>query len=97
MSLCPAPPPPVPYTTLFRSFGPPRAGPSYARLRREARRRSPALTAAAIQKPGSRPLGETKKARQRRRGSLPRSEEHTSELQSLRHLVCRLLLHKKKS
>src|SRR5437899_10116810 len=26
----------------------------------------------------------------------PRSEEHTSELQSLRHLVCRLLLEKKK-
>src|SRR5437899_4316988 len=25
----------------------------------------------------------------------PRSEEHTSELQSLRHLVCRLLLEKK--
>src|SRR5436853_1343118 len=31
-------------------------------------------------------------ARQRHR----RSEEHTSELQSLRHLVCRLLLEKKK-
>src|SRR5437899_5807327 len=29
-------------------------------------------------------------------GSLARSEEHTSELQSLRHLVCRLLLEKKK-
>src|SRR5947199_2517771 len=28
--------------------------------------------------------------------SLLRSEEHTSELQSLRHLVCRLLLEKKK-
>src|SRR5258705_12136627 len=28
--------------------------------------------------------------------SRPRSEEHTSELQSLRHLVCRLLLEKKK-
>src|SRR5438045_7974804 len=28
---------------------------------------------------------------------LSRSEEHTSELQSLRHLVCRLLLEKKKS
>src|SRR5438045_9291424 len=28
---------------------------------------------------------------------LPRSEEHTSELQSLRHLVCRLLLEKKKT
>src|SRR5262245_65290519 len=26
----------------------------------------------------------------------PRSEEHTSEIQSLRHLVCRLLLEKKK-
>src|SRR5882724_5352739 len=31
----------------------------------------------------------------KRRHSL-RSEEHTSELQSLRHLVCRLLLEKKK-
>src|SRR5438045_8114262 len=33
------------------------------------------------------------------RNSLPvkeRSEEHTSELQSLRHLVCRLLLEQKK-
>src|SRR5262245_65571724 len=29
-------------------------------------------------------------------GGRPRSEEHTSELQSLRHLVCRLLLEKKK-
>src|SRR5205814_10654905 len=28
--------------------------------------------------------------------SIGRSEEHTSELQSLRHLVCRLLLEKKK-
>src|SRR5215831_21408360 len=30
------------------------------------------------------------------RGPGVRSEEHTSELQSLRHLVCRLLLEKKK-
>src|SRR5947199_1031277 len=29
--------------------------------------------------------------------SVERSEEHTSELQSLRHLVCRLLLEKKKN
>src|SRR5437899_12885795 len=29
-------------------------------------------------------------------GLASRSEEHTSELQSLRHLVCRLLLEKKK-
>src|SRR5205814_4982281 len=32
-----------------------------------------------------------------RPGRLRRSEEHTSELQSLRHLVCRLLLEKKKN
>src|ERR1035441_4367092 len=30
-----------------------------------------------------------------RSSTLVRSEEHTSELQSLRHLVCRLLLEKK--
>src|SRR5882724_5041658 len=32
----------------------------------------------------------------RGRGRVMRSEEHTSELQSLRQLVCRLLLEKKK-
>src|SRR5438045_9499068 len=32
-----------------------------------------------------------------RPSGVPRSEEHTSELQSLRHLVCRLLLEKKKN
>src|ERR1039458_3871026 len=31
-----------------------------------------------------------------KRNDCTRSEEHTSELQSLRHLVCRLLLEKKK-
>src|SRR5437899_11174084 len=35
-------------------------------------------------------------APRRRPGDRRRSEEHTSELQSLRHLVCRLLLEKKK-
>src|SRR5258705_8606444 len=35
-------------------------------------------------------------ARQRALVNPHRSEEHTSELQSLRHLVCRLLLEKKK-
>src|SRR2546425_7249395 len=33
---------------------------------------------------------------QRSRGTFGRSEEHTSELQSLAYLVCRLLLEKKK-
>src|SRR5205823_11224372 len=36
--------------------------------------------------------GEHRRARRR----APRSEEHTSELQSLAYLVCRLLLEKKK-
>src|SRR5437899_4466697 len=35
------------------------------------------------------------KLRRRARKYVLRSEEHTSELQSLRHLVCRLLLEKK--
>src|SRR2546429_7243794 len=35
--------------------------------------------------------------RRRRRAPDPRSEEHTSELQSRLHLVCRLLLEKKKT
>src|SRR3712207_7897870 len=33
----------------------------------------------------------------RRISALPRSEEHTSELQSRQYLVCRLLLEKKKT
>src|SRR2546425_6153631 len=37
----------------------------------------------------TRPIEETMK-------DIPRSEEHTSELQSLAYLVCRLLLEKKK-
>src|SRR3989441_1694277 len=36
------------------------------------------------------------KAAAQQLGQLPRSEEHTSELQSLAYLVCRLLLEKKK-
>src|SRR5258708_36999176 len=35
-------------------------------------------------------------ARRKHRCAQPRSEEHTSELQSPDHLVCRLLLEKKK-
>src|SRR2546422_7880037 len=39
----------------------------------------------------------TRSPSSRPRGSASRSEEHTSELQSRLHLVCRLLLEKKKS
>src|SRR5438045_8350419 len=50
---------------------------------------------------GLRSAGVCPPPRQRKANSPPkvnkrRSEEHTSELQSLRHLVCRLLLEKKK-
>src|SRR2546423_4627086 len=70
-----------PYTTLFRSGRPAGRG-----------RGHPATGA---RRGGARPL--------RRRVAGPggqrvlRSEEHTSELQSLAYLVCRLLLEKKKT
>src|SRR5437899_7683550 len=73
-----------PYTTLFRSevFHP----------RRQARR------VAGEQDPRAVKGNERRLAEHRRIVLLAevRSEEHTSELQSLRHLVCRLLLEKKK-
>src|SRR5260370_14976373 len=76
-----------PYTTLFRS---PRGRRTRARPTRAPGRR-----------PRSPPTGRPppRAARWRRRAptSRPRSEEHTSELQSHLNLVCRLLLEKKKT
>src|SRR3712207_8021781 len=82
----------VPYTTLFRSR---RVG------------RNPADGAAEVvenddgQRRGH--VGEAADhgfdglvAQRRQEAGLPRSEEHTSELQSRQYLVCRLLLEKKK-
>src|SRR3712207_8433796 len=74
-----------PYTTLFRSR---RAGATAPRLRAaqaEAARRGPRV------------VREERPRRRRHARSLllPRSEEHTSELQSRQYLVCRLLLEKK--
>src|SRR5689334_23776483 len=75
-----------PYTTLFRSAGPRLVGVSFIE-RNEIRDE------------------ETLRPRMRSRGPQlaitaitisGRSEEHTSELQSQFHLVCRLLLEKKK-
>src|SRR5262245_64464396 len=45
---------------------------------------------------GHRPGGPVQRVLRRTSCHDRRSEEHTSELQSLRHLVCRLLLEKKK-
>src|SRR5947199_459810 len=69
-----------PYTTLFRS------------LRGDVRR-----AAAHEPRRGERPVPAPRDADGvSPRAVSARSEEHTSELQSLRHLVCRLLLEKKK-
>src|SRR5258705_4334707 len=70
-----------PYTTLFRSL--------LGRLRRG---RAPHLARHRVdsrRRPPSALVADSA-------DFLRRSEEHTSELQSLRHLVCRLLLEKKK-
>src|SRR5690606_41131005 len=91
---------PFPYTTLFRS-GAASATHSFAREpQRTGRRGRPARGGAlrrcvvGAERParcavGVRPWPQVGHRR-------PRSEEHTSELQSRENLVCRLLLEKKK-
>src|SRR2546422_2237013 len=76
-----------PYTTLFRS---PDAGLSGGQDRRvdEPEPHDPAADRSSRRRPGGR--------RRLPPGARQRSEEHTSELQSRLHLVCRLLLEKKK-
>src|SRR5437899_4341138 len=90
-----------PYTTLFRS--------DLARLdAREARDRrrgavdrvfgepgARRVAAAAVEGPGRVEVAQAAGLQRDLDLLRPRSEEHTSELQSLRHLVCRLLLEKK--
>src|SRR2546422_7647665 len=77
-----------PYTTLFRSpLGAPGSSPApEATLERGAPRENPGELVVDLR---NRHLV-------LQRGFEMRSEEHTSELQSRLHLVCRLLLEKKK-
>src|SRR5439155_20129477 len=65
--------------------------PGRARRRRQASRRREPRRARRSPSPRA-----SRRARQRLRRALLRSEEHTSELQSRGQLVCRLLLEKKK-
>src|SRR5438876_6719465 len=51
---------------------------------------------ASLLTPNTRPFGMYPMWQRPKNGSMWRSEEHTSELQSPVHLVCRLLLEKKK-
>src|SRR2546425_5191010 len=76
-----------PYTTLFRSLLP------EGHLHHRARRGRHAARAGRAHALGR--LGELQKDHRHPLG-IWRSEEHTSELQSLAYLVCRLLLEKKK-
>src|SRR5262249_61700611 len=99
----PPPRPPLfPYTTLFRSPVATRA------VQRGARSRMLRATHADLPHRRRRPrAGGARVGRDGRRRAMAgvdgvdaprrtRSEEHTSELQSLTNLVCRLLLEKKK-
>src|SRR3989449_5797686 len=81
-----------PYTTLFRSrFG--RGGAALAQPAGELL----ALRAEVGRHVGVDVVEDEERVGRRRRLEAPhRSEEHTSELQSRLHLVCRLLLEKKK-
>src|SRR2546422_3464777 len=84
-----------PYTTLFRSLDlVPVAAAALPRPGVDLPRRLPARRTRDARGRGSRrPADGVDRAAVRAR---PRSEEHTSELQSRLHLVCRLLLEKKK-
>src|SRR5262245_64340816 len=84
-----------PYTTLFRSRDRARALLSGDRLRRNAHHCALHVEPPRVpaEQPGFHP---DRPAALRHSRPPDRSEEHTSELQSLRHLVCRLLLEKKK-
>src|SRR2546422_5372278 len=85
-----------PYTTLFRSPADAAAWESLVPLRRRARDAlEDAREALAVARAGRH--GETGRGLQLLvLYEILRSEEHTSELQSRLHLVCRLLLEKKK-
>src|SRR5437899_4771260 len=90
---CPLPRPPTstlfPYTTLFRSVKI-RLLPATYRSSRPASCKVSDLSLLTLLPCSSKRAGAITMFSTPRR-----SEEHTSELQSLRHLVCRLLLEKK--
>src|SRR5437879_11343732 len=87
-----------PYTTLFRSFDPAKAG-TYGIIAVD-NSTNPTAADGAVYKGltiATDANGRTLLyATNFRAGTIDRSEEHTSELQSPMYLVCRLLLEKKK-
>src|SRR5205823_13078952 len=91
-----------PYTSLFRSLvvvTQPAAAPRGNGQPASCRGDGPAFGTAAVRGDDAavcRRRNLRKNRRERARAGRLRSEEHTSELQSLAYLVCRLLLEKKK-
>src|SRR3712207_7565383 len=85
-----------PYTTLFRSLGQRIVGPDTSLGDVVVEAVEPD-DLAELREVGADPLehGASVLAAVLARGEQPRSEEHTSELQSRQYLVCRLLLEKK--
>src|SRR5689334_24552352 len=79
-----------PYTTLFRSTV------DAARDRRSGGNRPQRRLGRDVDRRSPRDRSQRESGGLRGRRPLLRSEEHTSELQSQFHLVCRLLLEKKK-
>src|SRR3712207_7080101 len=75
-----------PYTTLFRSW------PAHRTPRSDDAPCRASVRTCPLSSPPPRMLAWSP----RRSSQPPRSEEHTSELQSRQYLVCRLLLEKKK-
>src|SRR5438045_5422554 len=91
-----------PYTTLFRSrqCDVAESNTLKNKNRPPGTEQSPITSSPGCRSPPDRmqPCSPCRAIRQsagQNNGSPLRSEEHTSELQSLRHLVCRLLLEKK--
>src|SRR5690606_42099288 len=80
------------YTTLFRSLLRSGVGKTLPAVRDTTQFRRSQLAGEALQRY---PIGFASKLAPTNR-TTPRSEEHTSELQSRENLVCRLLLEKKK-
>src|SRR5687768_17657974 len=93
----PPKPPLFPYTTLFRSISAPlewrvKKLADWSRMCRNRRSRRSRTTRCPTSVSESSAICATACS-----GTSSRSEEHTSELQSRLHLVCRLLLEKKKN
>src|SRR3712207_7372461 len=87
-----------PYTTLFRSRRDARLDGARAARARRARAGGAGHRPAAARRDRlrDRPAALRRLARRAGEPRQPRSEEHTSELQSRQYIVCRLLLEKKK-